>query len=275
MEGEAGAAAKAPALCAEQVAAFEEHGYLRLCGVFPREIALELQQRMWTELREDLGIDRDDRSTWYQPRRSLRRAKWDPLQSAIATESLVGAIDALLAPVRWHVPSNWGVVLVTFPDCAQGWTLPASGWHYDLDPHDNATVLSGLIVFTFFSTVGPRGGGTLIVEGSHRLLRRFCEDVSSDGRRGDHHQLRRRFLRHDPWLRALAGAGPGPKDRIGYFMRETREVRGIRVRVTELTGQPGDAILCHPLMLHVAAPNCSATPRFMRSQRICGDRAGL
>ena len=270
--GKAHVASTQSALSPEQVAAFEEHGHLRLGEAFSREIALQLQQRMWAELQEDFGIGRDDRRTWYQPRRSLRGAKWDPLQGAIATERLVGAIDALLGPVPWHMPSNWGVVLVTFPDQTEGeWTLPTSGWHYDFDIRDNATSLSGLIVFTFFSAVEPRGGGTLIVEGSHRLLRRFGEGLSPDDRRGDHRQLRRRFLQHDPWLNALAGGGPAPHDRIGHFMGATQEVQGIPVRVTELTGQPGDAVLCHPLMLHVSAANRSDTPRFMRSQRICGD----
>jgi hypothetical protein len=259
------------ALSAAQVAAFEERGHVRLRGAFPREVALQLQQRMWAELQKDFGIDGDDRDTWYQPQRSLRGAKWDPLQRVIATDSLVGAIDALLGPGRWQVPTNWGVVLVTFPDRTRERTLPTSGWHYDFDLGNNAISPSGLLVFTFFSTVGSRGGGTLIVEGSHRLLRLFSESLSPDERRSDHHALRRRFSRHDPWLRALAGASSAPKDRIGYFMRETQEVRGVPVRVAELTGEPGDAILCHPLMLHVSAPNRSAAPRFMRSQRICCD----
>jgi ectoine hydroxylase-related dioxygenase (phytanoyl-CoA dioxygenase family) len=129
--------------------------------------------------------------------------------------------------------------------------------------------MKGLLVFTFFSDVGPRGGGTLIVEGSHRLLQRFGEDLSPVEQRGDHREVRRRFLRHDPWLRMLTRAEP--HDRIEHFMRGPREVRGIPVRVAELTGRPGDAIFCHPLMLHVAAPNRSDTPRFMRSQRISVD----
>lgn len=264
------ASGSSTALSAAQMAAFEERGHLRLREVFPRDVALQLQQRMWAELQADFGIDSENRDTWYQPQRSLRGAKWDPLQRAIATDALVGAIDALLGPGRWQLPTNWGVVLVTFPDRTRAeWTLPTSGWHYDFDLHDNATAPSGLQVFTFFSSVASRGGGTLIVEGSHRLLRRFSESLSPDERRSDHQALRRRFLRHDPWLRALAGARSAPEDRIGYFMRETREVMGVPVRVVELTGEPGDATLCHPLMLHVSAPNLSDTPRFMRSQRIC------
>ena len=263
----------ASTLSAAQVAAFQERGHLRLSAAFPHAIALEMQEHMWSELQDQFGIDRNDRGTWYQPRRSLRHAKWDPLQRAIATDCVVGAITTLLGPaVRWDLPTNWGVVLVTFPDRSQrAWILPTSGWHYDFDLHEHATAARGLSVFTFFSTVASRGGGTLIVEGSHRLLRGFSEALSADARRGDHQTLRRRFLRHDPWLRALAGVGSVPDDRVGYFMHEAHDVRGVPVRVVELTGEPGDVILCHPLMLHVAASNHSDVPRFMRSQRICGE----
>jgi phytanoyl-CoA dioxygenase PhyH len=272
---ELNAAGRPAALDPAHVAAFEERGHLRLRGVFPRDVALQMQRRMWDELQADFGIDPDDRDTWCQPRRSLRRAKWDPLQRAVATDSLVGAIDTLLGAGRWELPTNWGVVLVTFPDRTGGeWTLPTSGWHYDFGLDDAATSPSGLLVFTFFSSVASRGGGTLIVEGSHRLLRRFSESLSPDERRSDHQALRRRFLRHEPWLRALAGNGPAPEDRLGYFMGESRDVREVPVRVIELTGDPGDAILCHPLILHVAAPNRSDRPRFMRSQRICRNGGG-
>jgi hypothetical protein len=32
----------------------------------------------------------------------------------------------------------------------------------------------------------------------------------------------------------------------------------------ELTGEPGDMVFCHPVMVHCAAPNRGAWPRFMR-----------
>lgn len=196
-----------------------------------------------------------------------------PAPAELATGVLVGAIDTVLGRACWQPPTNWGVVLVTFPDrTGSVWTVPTAGWHYDFDLHANATSTTGLQVFTFLSAVGPRGGGTLIVEGSHRLLRRFGASLSPDERRGDHQELRRRFLRHDPWLAGLTGARTGSTDRVDYFMRDGHESGGVPLRATELTGEPGDVVLCHPLMRHVAAPNAAATPRFMRSQRIC--RAG-
>ena len=108
----------------------------------------------------------------------------------------------------------------------------------------------------------------MIVEGSHRLLRHFASSLPPDEGPSDHQSVRRRFLRHDPWLRALTGAAASPSDRTDFFMRE-REASSGSLRVVEMTGEPGDVILCHPLMLHVAAQNAGAIPRFMRSQRIC------
>lgn len=258
----------AVSLTTEQLATFERTGWVRLRAAFAAEDAVALQERMWAELRDDFGIVRDDPSTWRQPRRSLPRAKRDPMQHVVATDRLLGAIDDLLGPVRWRVPSNWGVVLVTFPDRTPGpWTLPASGWHFDFDLHPNADAPRAVQVFTFYSAVDAHGGGTLIVEGSHRLLRRFHAQLSPAARQAPHRVIRKQCLRCDPWLDALTGGVC--TDRIAYFMHQTREALGVPVRVVELTGRPGDAILCHPLMLHVAAPNRSDAPRFMRSQRIC------
>lgn len=169
-----------------QMSIFERKGYLRLPEAFAPEAAIQLQERMWTELREDFGIDRCDRRTWWQPMQSLHRAKRDPLQSAVTSDRLISAIRALLGPVRWRVPSNWGVVLVTFPNPGSGdWSLPTAGWHFDFELHRNAISLGGLFMFTFFSVVEARGGGTLIVEGSHRSddpynLDRFVQAQEAD-----------------------------------------------------------------------------------------------
>jgi hypothetical protein len=263
------------ALTGEQRATFDERGWLRLEGVFPREVALQMQDRMWAELREVAAIDRARRETWHQPRSSLRGAKRDPLQHAIGSDALLAAIGALLGPVRWRVPSNWGVVLITFPTgAAHRWTVPTNGWHYDFDLVQNAAAPRGLLVFTFLGSVVARGGGTLVVEGSHRLAARFASSLSPEDRARDHQTLRRRFLRHDPWLRALTGHGPQPVDRVAHFLGAAHVADGIPLRVAELIGEPGDAILCHPLLLHVASHDVADAPRFMRSQRICGEEPG-
>jgi hypothetical protein len=47
-------------------------------------------------------------------------------------------------------------------------------------------------------------------------------------------------------------------------MADGVEIDGIRLRVVELHGEPGDMVLCHPAIVHCASPNCGTWPRFMR-----------
>ena len=53
-------------------------------------------------------------------------------------------------------------------------------------------------------------------------------------------------------------------DRTAAFMDGETIVEGVPLRVVELTGEPGDMVFCHPLMVHCAAPNRGTQPRFMR-----------
>ena len=41
-------------------------------------------------------------------------------------------------------------------------------------------------------------------------------------------------------------------------------VEGVPLPVVELTGEPGDMVFCHPVMVHSVAPNRGVGPRFMR-----------
>jgi hypothetical protein len=63
---------------------------------------------------------------------------------------------------------------------------------------------------------------------------------------------------------ALTGHAPSPADRIAAFMDSETIVEGVPLRVAELTGEPGDMVFCHPVMVHCVAPNRGTRPRFMR-----------
>jgi hypothetical protein len=110
----------------------------------------------------------------------------------------------------------------------------------------------------------PRGGGTLILSGSPRLLASQERGIPADQRRGLDTRARERFYRLHPWLMALTGQAPSPADRISAFMDGETIVEGVPLRVVELTGQPGDMVFCHPAMVHCRAPNRGTHPRFMR-----------
>jgi ectoine hydroxylase-related dioxygenase (phytanoyl-CoA dioxygenase family) len=51
-------------------------------------------------------------------------------------------------------------------------------------------------------------------------------------------------------------------------MAEDGDVQSVPARVVELTGEPGDVVLCHPMLFHCVSPNTAACPRFMRTTMI-------
>ncbi|HEY5398104.1 MAG TPA: hypothetical protein VIL16_22205 [Trebonia sp.] len=150
-------------------------------------------------------------------------------------------------PGGWDVPGGW--------EAPGAGTTPGS-LHLDR--------VRGLFVVSFIGSVGPRGGGTLILSGSPRLVIEQERGLSASERHGSIATLRDRFRRSHPWLMALTGLAPSPADRVGAFMDRETVVDGVPLRVVELTGEPGDMVFCHPVMVHCVAPNRGARPRFMR-----------
>jgi ectoine hydroxylase-related dioxygenase (phytanoyl-CoA dioxygenase family) len=56
-------------------------------------------------------------------------------------------------------------------------------------------------------------------------------------------------------------------------MRTSTVVDGIEVRVVEMTGEPGDVLLTHPVLLHAGSKNTAAAPRIALSSTV--HRAGF
>jgi hypothetical protein len=254
---------QAPALTPADVQHFERDGYVVVRQAFPRADALAMQERWWSELAGTHGIRRDDRSTWRQIPGNLKAAKRDPAQASILTDTVRGVFDDLLGAGTWSRPRDWGVTLVTFPEPG-AWDLPTRLWHWDnpCEPHLDRT--RGLFVVSFIGPVAPRGGGTVILSGSPRLLTSQERRIPANQRRGLDSRTRERFYRSHPWLMALTGQAPSPADRIAAFMDGETVVDGVPLRVVELTGEPGDMVFCHPAMVHCRAPNRGTRPRFMR-----------
>ena len=271
---------RAPAvLSPEELEFFRQSGYVRIPQAFPHEAALALQDELWTELSEEHGIEREDRSTWRPPPRSPQRAKYSALNEAVTTERYIGAIDDLLGYDTWPRPSNWGGFLVNFPQddaderdanrsTAGATPIPTDLWHWDGSPSER-----GLLVFSFFAPIVPGGGGTFILEGSHRLIDDFYSSLSPAERALPHKAHRKMFRRFDPWLEALTGCSKDEiQDRPAMFAQQTSMVRGVPCRAIELTGEPGDAVFCNVGMLHAASPIQTNTPRVMRVKFLFFDR---
>jgi hypothetical protein len=250
-------------LTSSEVRRFERDGYVTVRQAFSPADGLAMERRWWRELEDSHDIRPDDRSSWRQIVGDLKAAKRDPIQATILTERVRGVFDDLLGPAAWTPPRDWGRPLVTFPEPGP-WEVPTRHWHWDnlCEPHLDH--LTGLFVVSFIGSVAPRSGGTLILAGSPRLMLKQERRMPASQRRVSIAVLRERFHRSHPWLMALTGQAPSPADRIAAFMDEETFVEGVPLRVVELTGEPGDMVFCHPVMVHCVSPNRGARPRFMR-----------
>ena len=161
-------------------------------------------------------------------------------------------------------PVQLGSTACYFSETDKNWTVPTEVWHTDFD-FVPTTEPAGTMVFGFLSEVGERGGGTVVIEGSHRLVKQFV-DRHDSGFLSKMKRVRLALMESETWLRDLATSGD-PDERNQRFIH-TETVSGVPLRVVELTGQPGDVVLCQPWLLHAVAPNCSEQPRMMCVQRI-------
>lgn len=254
-------------LSEEQTEQFIERGWTQVEAAFPRDRALAAQDFLWDRLAER-GVRREDRATWTEPIVHIQETYSDPVFQACATERLADAVEDLVGPGRWNGrdrTGNWGWWPVNFGKGSDApWDVPTTGWHWDGQHfrHHVDSPEQGLLLLCMFSEIGPRGGGTLVAEGSHRivarLLRRHPEGM-------EHRDAIATCLRRHPWLAELTGnAPPTEQDRVARFMDRTeRDADGLSLRVVEITASPGDVFLCHPFLIHAASPNHSGVPRFM------------
>ena len=260
-------------LSSSDVERFERDGYVVVRQAFSPADALAMERRWWAELEGTHGIRRDDRSGWRQIAGDLKAAKRDPLQAAILTGRVRGVFDDLLGKGAWPPPRDWGRAIVTFPEPGT-WDVPARLWHWD-NPAD-------------LHLDHPTGAVRGQLHRPGRAARRRNPDPfrltapadpagTPDSREPAArvgHQPWDRFHRSHPWLMALTGHAPSPADRIAAFMDRETVVEGVPLRVVELTGEPGDMVFCHPVMVHCVGPNRGERPRFMRIKQQVLSREG-
>ena len=262
-------------LSPEEVEAFEKRGYLHLKEAFPRAAALEMQEFMWSELERMHGFKRDDPATWnlegWSPDRApyrwtmlrLNQSKDHPIYKKLAAPRMVSALEEVAGEHAASLKQSWGAFTPVFPSRSNApWNLGDGGeWGCYADPQ----VPWSMGVITFFSDVRPQGGGRLLVEGSHRLVRAFHDRLNPGQLLDGRHLPVREFCERYPFFAELTGKEPDRGDRVRRYMEETTEVDGVELRVVELTGEPGDAVFYNrSLISSNAARNLTDTPVFMR-----------
>lgn len=265
-------------LTQEQVNQFIELGWVKVEQAFPKEVALEAQSIVWENV-EKRGIRKEDESTWTEEMVQLNETyEHDEFQKCNTTR-LADAIEDLVGEGRWADRTVYGesdkkVGYGWWPvNFSQGankpWSVPTTGWHWDgiHFRHYIDSPEQGLLCLNLFSEIGKQGGGTLVAEGSHKVIAKFLSE-QPDGIELE--EGIRALNKQHLWFSELTASNQkddtmnNEQDRIEKFMENPYvDEDGIKLRVIETTGSPGDVILCHPFLYHAASQNHSGVPRFM------------
>jgi hypothetical protein len=255
-------------LTPEQLDHFDRHGVLRVPKLFSADRVRRAREHVQRRLAR-LGLWRNGawslggmaRPVW--PDTGLKSSKaignkHPDLEMLLEEPALLSAVEALLGGHGFdRSVFRRPQVLFTLPNAdASTWTVPTH-WHVDV-PRLASGRRPGVQVFAFLDTVESRGGGTLVVTGSHRLL--------NDGRFLRVKDLRDRLCR-ESFFHELYSEAPVTRGDRARLLGQVGAVGDVTLEVMELTGAPGDAWFTDLRVLHTASPNAASYPRMMATHR--------
>jgi hypothetical protein len=241
-----------------ELAHFARHGFVRIPDALMPEFVARVQTAVQAELQKLGTVSRGQ----------INRRSIDSIVGVELGPRLTEAVDQLLGRGRWRPLRTLGGILLTMPGGSpEEWNIPSEGWHVDNDPSCYLERVDELMLFTFYSSVQPRGGGTLILSGSPELIERFLAEEEGSTAPGSPRWLDRLSNWH-PRLAELMGKEALRRGTVEEWMEGGVAVHGVSLRVVELTGEPGEAVLCHPGMLHTGSRNCGSSLRIMRRTNV-------
>lgn len=176
------------------------------------------------------------------------------------------ALEQVFSPREWMPAPEIGRLLMpAFPMSHSEWTVPSSAWHADEPTFLDRESPMGLLAFVFLDSVAPRGGGTVTLSGSPRLLQQLVREAVDEGKPAvlQCHEALKRLREEEPLIADLLSDAGTPEVRTQRYMNEAFLCRGISLRVEELTGNAGDIVLMDPRALHTISPNCTDRVRLV------------
>src|ERR1700761_7088878 len=176
---------------------FHEQGWMRVPRAFSPGAAAAVREGV----RAEAVLRRYEPSTWTVERPAhLQRLKAQAIFREVGGPAVIAAIDAILGGRAYEAPKTWGAPFIAFPG-PQAWGVPVGGWHIDAKYTSALTPPGGVKTLALFGDVAPRGGGTQIVSGSHRLVHDwFARNPPPPTARSA--EMRRRLQAH-PYIRDL------------------------------------------------------------------------
>jgi hypothetical protein len=251
---------------AEVRSSFIERGVVRLDGAFSADAAASIRDVVWSYANRRTGVDLGDRSTWPEGplQLSWKRVRRHPVFDIVAdNRAVTDALDVVFGAGGWRHPGPGAQVLFNLP--VQGpWTLP-DGWHMDCGFEQPTWPVFAVKLFAFVGAVGPCGGGTMLLPGTHQLVDRYRHGFEHPpaGSKATWHP----FLRHYEPLGGLL-AGAGQPDRGRSLVGQRFDIEGVPIDVVELTGSPGDVVITHLHVFHTTSPDTTDVPRQMISKAL-------
>lgn len=241
----------------------ESVGWARL-PLFPAAEA-GVMLRLWWDTQALRGVRYADADTW-STRRGAGKHLYGPpcaaLQASVEFARLRQTVDAaaqgMFGP-GWRCTGK-SVVFANCPNRSRQWALP-SGWHTDIDVPARSAAQWPLFVyaFAFLDVLQAHGGATLLLTRSALRGKLMREPVMQGSPK-----LCEALAAEQPGFAALFGAESTrviPPAALEQRTAEGLVSVGVRMRVVELLGEPGDVVFWDPRCLHSASANAGPRPR--------------
>ncbi|RXW19989.1 hypothetical protein EST38_g5870 [Candolleomyces aberdarensis] len=234
-------------LSSEDVSNFLENGYIIVKNAFTKEGAEEWVANLWPRL----GYNPGDKSTWSKERVHMPAHRREKVET-FAPKAWAAILDLLGGEDRVNeYGSTWGdsfIVNLGTPELESAKVdIPPQdldNWHVDGDffIHFLDSPEQALLVVPIFSDIQPRGGGTMISPDGLDLVAQYLAAHPEGVTPVD--------------LKLI----PSNRDQEEGCWSHLKEIKRCR-KFVELTGQAGDVVLMHPLMMHSASKNYLRIPR--------------
>jgi len=237
-------------LTKEQVEHFMNHGFVRIENCFSREKAAEWTATVWVRL----GRDPNDKSTWDVERINMPKHRFEPVTSfapkawGAMCELLGGESRIRTEAATWNdglivnlgTPEYEGVF--PHPKDLEGWHVDGDFFVHFLDSREQA-----LLVVPIFTDIIKDAGGTVICPEGIPVVAKHLYD---------HPQ--------GVMPRMSPVDDPDMFDGRSFYIETIKKCEEFH----ELTGNVGDVVLMHPLMLHTASRNSLRIPRIITNPAI-------
>jgi len=220
-----------------EIDSFVADGFVAVRDAVPADVLRACLEEIWSAL-GDLGVLRDDPSTWRDPVVRISCPESEAFAAAGTQPVLWEAFDQLIGEGRWwHRRGVGGTVPVRFPGDADpgdaGWHIEASidkGGQWWINHRSQGR---GLLALYLFTDVDADSAPTRVRPGSHRDAARILAPAGDQGM---------------------------PFEQAAQLAAQASAARPTALA----TGRAGDVFLCHPFLVHAASwPHTGRHPRII------------